>query len=223
MRKILCLFLLIFAILICGCSNHLDSVVLNNMSDLRVNYFEGKNETAFITLSCGQRESNFAYDGISTSPLDCAVLTVEFFSPVNLSKIEATVFINGQEKNIVLNHSPFEDVFMEDLEISIENNSEVKIKLNNQENIELKNISSNWKINFKQAIKIATEHFNEKLKELYFNNRLNAECYLKVVAKANYEQKFWYFSIIDIGGKNYSLLIDVNSGGITYNAKTTQG
>ena len=100
MKKVLCLFILFLILLICGCSNYLDSVVLNNMSDLRVNYFEGKTEQVFASLSCGQREQNFAYDGISNNPISCAVLTVGYFNAQFYSKIEVVILINGVEKNV---------------------------------------------------------------------------------------------------------------------------
>jgi len=61
------------------------------------------------------------------------------------------------------------------------------------------------------AIKIASEYYKKEINDLYFNNRLNAEYYLKPIYKSDFGKTYWYFSIIDKVGNNYNLLIDVNS------------
>lgn len=198
----------------------MDKIVLNNMSDIRINYFEGSNDIIYANLSSGFREEVFAYDGESTSPVECAVLTVGYFNTCSYSQIAVVINVDGEEMDLVLERSPYEDVFMEDVGKIINNGSIVKLRLKNQEGeIELYEKSNNWLIDYEKAINISTNHFKEKLEALYFNSKLNAECYLKIVSKLDYEDKFWYFSIIDRSGKNYSLLINVKNGQIVSNSE----
>ena len=69
-------------------------------------------------------------------------------------------------------------------------------------------------VDYKKAIKIACEHFKNQINGYYFNNKFNAEAYLKILSKKDYENKYWYFSLIGTDGKNYSSLIDCYVGEI---------
>ena len=69
----------------------------------------------------------------------------------------------------------------------------------------------------KKAINIGVEQYKDVLQGYYYNGSLHAECYLKVVAKYNFDDIYWYFSIVGQDGKNYSMLIDVNTGNVTLN------
>lgn len=155
----------------------MDKIALNNMSDLRINYFEGANEVIYCNLSSGYREETFAYDGVSTSPVECAVLTVGYFNRCSYSQIEVVLNVNGEDINLILEKSPYEDVFMEDVGRIIKGDSVVSLNLKNQEEkIELVEVSNTWNIDYKKAIDIGTKYFKKELKNLYFNNKLNAEC-----------------------------------------------
>lgn len=220
MKKVV---LIIFAValvtcIVCGCSSHMNAIVQNNMSDMRINFYEGKNDIYYATLSCGFRESEFAYDGVSTSPVECGVITIGFFADCTYSSVEVILNDGSGEVEYVLERSPYEDVFMEDIGKIIDCEAGVAIKLKNQEEvIELQKVSNNFKVDYKKAIELSVKHYAEKLEELYSGNTLGAECYLKIVSKVNYEQKFWYFSIMDNFQNNYSLLINVNTGEILDN------
>lgn len=214
MKKFLLVFILCFALIFCACSNQIDDMVFNNISDLRINYFYGKNNGVFAELSSGQREEQFFYDGISTQKVECGVLSVGFVEPIFDLAINAEIIIDNISKSIVLQHSPHEDLFMVDIGKKINNDANIKIVINKQI-IELKNISNNWKVDYKSAINTAVKHFEDKIQNLYFNSKLNAEGYLKIISSQDFEKIFWYFSIIDRVGKRNSILIDVNSGEIT--------
>ncbi len=207
------------ACIVCGCSSHMDSIVQNNMSDMRINFYEGKNDVYYATLSCGFRESEFAYDGVSMSPVECGVITLGFFNECSYSSVAVILNDGSGEVEYVLERSPYENVFMEDIGRIIDSDKNITIKLKNQEElIELQKVSNNFKVDYKKAIVVGVKHYKDKLEELYSDGSLNAECYLKVVSKIDYDQKFWYFSIIDKSQNNYSLLINVNTGEILDNA-----
>lgn len=216
MKKILCCLLIIFCtIVFAGCSNPMIKIVTNNMSDMRINYFMGENDMLYANLSCGYRESNFAYDGVSTEQVECGVLTIEFKNTYSYNSICINLLIDDVKNEYVLTHSPFENKYMVDLAMIVNSNSKVSFNLKNQEQTcELACVSDSWTVDYKKAIEIGAREFSDMLDELYFNGQLNAECYLKVVAKPEDEFAFWYFSIIDKNDKLYSMLINVNDGSV---------
>ncbi len=198
----------------------MQKIVLSNMADLRINYYEGTCETFYANISCGERESIFLYDGKCTERVECGVVSLYFFENCEKNKINVTLKIDEEQIEIVLEKSPYEEVFMADLQKIVNSSDEIQIvEQASGEKASLQKTSKSFKVNYKKAIKLAVEYFDDVLNGLYFNNKLNAECYLKVLAKKGYEQIFWYFSIIDISGVNYSMLINVNTGEIVGNKK----
>ena len=218
--KIVCVFILIVAVLVVSGCEGIDNIVLNNMSDLRINYFEGKNDNFYVNLSCGYREEVFNYDGISSTPTECGVLSLGYFDICSYASVTVVLIVDGEQNEYVLEKSPFENVYMEDIGKILTKDNIVKIKLKGtDEIIVLNEISNKWKINYKKAIEIGAKYLKEKLESLYFNGTLHAEGYLKVVSKIDYEKKYWYFALTSQSGENYSLLIDVESGEIISNNK----
>ena len=219
MKRIGCLILILCVSVIFASCDEMNNIILNNMSDLRVNYYEGQNDIFYASLSCGYREQEFAYDGISTTPIECGVITLEFFAESTYKSVAIILNVQGVEKECILERSPYENIYMEDIG-EIVNQEYITIKLKNTENIAKLNMVSNyWTIDYKKAISTAQEYFREELTSLYFNNKLNAECYLKIIFKKEFENRYYYFSIIDRAGNNYSCLIDVSTGNIISNAQ----
>ena len=212
MKKLLCLIFIIFCIFaISGCGIEYNNI-LNTMSDLRINYFIGKAENFEVTLSCGYREEIFAYDGVSTNPIECGVISLAFYETHSYLSLEILLEVDGEEQSYILEKSPFEDVFMVDIEKILTNQNTIYFKLKNQNTkTELKEISNSWNVDYKLAIKLASEHFKETINKLYFNNKFNAECYLKPIYKSDFGNIYWYFSIIDTTGGNHNILIDVKT------------
>ena len=221
MKKCLCLFLIFSTVVLCACSNQINNIVLDNISDLRTNFFVGENQDFFAELSSGKREEQFFYDGISTRKVDCAVLSIGFFKTNYSNAIEVQVEIDGQAQNAILQHSPFEELFMIDLEKAIDDNAKVSIYYNNQK-VDLKCISKDWEIDYNKAIEIGIKKFQSELENLYFNGKLNAEGYLKIVYEKEFNKTYWYFGIIDRVGEKYNILIDVNDGRVINSTSDTR-
>ena len=218
MKKIFCLILIVFCLFFITACDCTSNMVINNMSDIRINFFEGKNDNIYVNLSCGYREDVFAYDGQSTNSLECGVLSVGYFEHCSYFSIVVVLGIDGVESEYVLEKSPYEELYMEDIGKILTNENDVYVRLKNQqEKIELTDVSREWLVDYKKAIKIASQYFNEELNNLYFNSKFNAECYLKVVSKIDFNNKFWYFSFVDRAESFNSCLIDVNSGDIISN------
>lgn len=218
MKKFLIVFILCLAVIFCACDNQIESIVFNNMSDMRTNYFYGEAQGVFAELSSGVREEQFFYDGVSTNKVDCAVLSVGFVVPNNKSSLKASVDINGKKNEVILYHSPYEDLFMADLGRKVDDDSQIKLTVGDFV-VVLKNKSSSWKVGYIQAIKTGAKNLQTELERLFFNGKLNAEGYLKIVYEREFNVVYWYFSIIDRSGKRYSLLIDVETGKVVESEK----
>ena len=215
MKKVVVMFLFIlcFVFVTTGCSSSLERMVENNMSDIRINYFTGENEEYYVNLSCGYREETFAYDGVSTNKVECGVITLGFMQAKNYSQISIILNIDNVEEEVILEKSPYESVYMADINKILTKENFIKIKLKNQNNeVVLNEESQFWQIDNKQALKIAVKHFEQDLQNLHFNNKLNAECYLKVLSKKDFDKIYWFFSFVDRAGKSTNCLIDINSG-----------
>lgn len=211
MKKFLYFILTFCLVIFCGCDDQINNIVIDNISDLRTNFFVGENETFFAELSSGKREEQFFYDGISTQKVDCAVLSIGFFKTNYSNAIEVQVEIDGQKQNAILQHSPFEELFMVDLEKTIDDNAKISVVYNDKK-VDLKCFSKDWQIDYIKALNLGIKNFQAELENLYFNGKLNAEGYLKIVYEREFGKTYWYFGIIDRSGKRYSILIDVNSG-----------
>lgn len=219
MKKIINLkFATIIVLIFCcflfvGCSENLSNLVKENMSDLRINYFEGETELFYADLSCGYREQNFVYDGVSTPKTECGVLSVEFKKTYSYLSICVNLEIDGDTKEYVMLKSPFENKYMVDIEKIVNEKNTIILSLKNQDDYcDLINVSKDWKIQYEDALNIGIEAFKEELKNEYSNGKFNAEGYLKVVSKNGFDQKFWYFSFITTKNVSKSMLINVNSG-----------
>lgn len=215
MKKIVVviLFILCFVFVTTGCSSSIKSVVEDNFSDIRINYFTGENEEFYVNLSCGYREESFAYDGVSTNKVECGVITLGFMQSKNYSQISVILNVDNIDKEIILEKSPYEDIYMADISKILTKDNFIKLKLKNQnKEVVLNEESQFWQVDFDEAIKIAVKHFEKDFQNLYFNNKLNAECYLKVLSKKDFDKIYWFFSFVNREGKFTNCLIDINSG-----------
>lgn len=219
MKKfICCIFACLLTFCFTGCSNQIVILVKENMSDLRINYFSGASANMYANISCGYREQDFFYDGVSTKKLECGVLSLGFNTIYSYSTISIVLNINEEEKEYVLNHSPFENLYMVDIEKILSEDDKISLRLKNgEEIIDLINQSKDWKIQYDKAITIAVNYLKDELNKIYFNGKLNAEGYLKIIAKKDFDNIYWYFSYYDIFGNSNNVLIDINSGQVISN------
>lgn len=216
MKKFIVLILIcILSLFLFSACDNVFGEVLNNMSDMRINYFEGNNQNIYVNFSCGHREDVFAYDGKSQNPIECGVLVLGFYELQSYSSISVLLEVDGIEAEYTLQKSPYDNTFMEDIGKILTGKNKIFLRLKNQtQKIELTEVSNSWKIDYKKAIKIGVSFFKSELTDLYFNGRFNAECYLKIVSKPDFDKKYWYFSYIDKTNVSKACLIDVFTGDV---------
>ena len=111
-----------FCLIFSGCNKY-ENILMENFSDLRINYYEGKCQNYFCNISCGYREKDFYYDGKSTDKVECGVITLGFFDICSYAKIIIELFVDDQTTEVVLEHSPYEELFMADIGYIINSNN----------------------------------------------------------------------------------------------------
>lgn len=218
MKKIVIfLFLcLILSFSIFACTKNIDGAVRGNLSEIRYNAFAVKNENFKANFMSGERENPYEYDGKSRDKCDFGVITVVFNDFCTFMKVPFSLYINDEKVDGLLEKNPYNESFMADTGRRVNDNDVIRIKIGDGDEINLENISNNFKINFENALKIGINELNNELNSCYIKGKFNAECYLKIITSDNYNSDdfFWSFSVISSKLNNYSVIIDINSGKI---------
>lgn len=224
MKKIVVLMLICFSLFMVpfGCAINLDTAVEKNMSEIRKNVFEGKNDDVKVTFMSGEREDPYEYDGVSEKKCDFGIFTVYFNEFVGSLKVPFIATINEQKFEGVLEKHPFNESYMVDIGNVASDDAEIIISINNEPAIVLENISSSWEISWQDALELGKQYLNDELNEIISNGKFNAECYLKPITDEDFisGQYFWAFSVINTKYQRYIVVFDVNSGDLLVKNKT---
>lgn len=216
--KFVFIFLALVAVLILGgCKFDIKYEMLNNLSDVRYNLFEAVTQEAKVTLMCGLREEPYEYNGLSNRKCEFGVITVNFINAQVADGFDFSLQAGQKEYKGKLERNPYQHNYMADIEALIGDDENVYLTINGVgSEMVLVCISKNWTVQYKNALEIATTHFETNAKQFFKNRKFNAECYLKIIYDENsdFETYLWYFGIVGTDSNRLSLVIDVNSGQI---------
>lgn len=216
MKKVLAIFSLIFVIIFTfGCDNNLTKIVSESISEVRYNLFEIQNEQLSVFFTSGFREDPYVIDGISNAKKEFGVVTVRFLTDISdYSGLPSFVLtVNDMDFDGDFELNPFDQTYVQDIETFVLDDSTISIKvLWNSFEFEgnLTNISKNFVINYKDALKITVKEFKPQLKKMIKNHTLLGEVYIKIISDPSYllDKKYWYVCVIGREGENYSVIID---------------
>ena len=196
-----------------GCSKDVNSLASQNISEKVLTYFCGVGEGFKASLSSGQRETPYTYNGIKGKLVDFAVLTIS--CDCKDPSIEAQVEINDERKSVRLEVDIVTGEYLVDLEKFLVSEDVVKVKYKENE-VELECKSKDFKVSLKEALKIGNENFLTELENLSSKNELLAEIYLRVLSNSadNFSRTYWYYYIFAQNGTTMSCVIDTTSGEI---------
>lgn len=198
-------------LLLSACGETINSYVAENMSEITYDYYFGESSQMFASLSVGERESEYLYNGESTQNVNFSLLTVGFEEDINKVAIIVSVKVGEETFMAELEYSSLDNVYMADIEKEI--NGQVEISYNDDKVI-LDKISDNFAINSNKAIDIACQNLSEQLSSCKSFNNFNAECYLRILDNKvnNFDQLYWCFTCIDKDGKSFSIIISIDDG-----------
>lgn len=219
MKKIVCVFFVLFiaCVIMISCTDTNYIAIQNSLSEERKNIFIGETEDFSVNFMTGKREKDYVINGYNTELIDFGVVTFTLKNDrFNDENLKCIVEINNKKYEEILEKNPFDGSFVADIKTAVENYQSifVKLKANNYENeCELTNLNSEWKINNKKALEIAYKNFKRKLKKQISNGEFEGEVYIKILnnTSVSKDDYLWYINFVCRNGKNYACIIDTNS------------
>ena len=211
-----CLFLLLFVmVLFSGCSGGFYLKSKMQISEYRSCLFYLKSEDFVATFTSGKRERDFFYDGKKTKLVPYGVISVKFFSNVNIeTKKEFVLLIDSLQFTGRLEYNPIDSTFVADIGKEITEDSDIYLRLwgggiSDQAYMEC--ISKDW-IDYKDALKIAVKKLSPYIKEYQKGFALKGEFFIKFVGENDKDNIMYYVQFVGRDKKSKICLIDVFSG-----------
>lgn len=203
-----------------GCGKSTLSLVYDNMSEWTKVYYFGENESFYCSLSSGLREKNYLLNGTSEKKVDFALLTLNLNESSNQKILKVVVKIDGIESEKEMELNNLNNSYMLDLETAFSGNENVEVSYGGK-TLVLENQSKDFAVGFEKALEIATRELEDKILLKKSFNKLNAECYLRVLdKKANdFDGVFWCFTVLNNANENYSIVISTVDGAILAKSK----
>lgn len=224
MKKILCVLSIVFCgIMFVGCgSNKKNETNFNNhLIEVRNNLFAGEDDIYYATVCTGQRESEYALDGVVNELVPFGIVTFARLDNelLNQDEYSFTLVVNGENITGSLDKSPYDNTYLADIEQVIPDDAEIRLELvvdGTNFSQELGNISSSFGVSKDRAITIACEELKDSIKELSEEKNNLSEAFIKILKDYSGESNryYWYVGIISPEGKTSGVLIDASSGDI---------
>lgn len=211
----LALIFLLCPLMLVGCGGK--SSLEDNISEITKIYYKGADENNNVnaSISIGSREDPYIIDGIHNKMCDFSLFAINFNKQLDVETINVELTINGSVQDFEMYLNPVNHFYMADLGYSLNSNDEVNIKYE-EFNISFYNVSDEFAISYQDALNIAKENLKDKLDDFYDSNTFMGECYLKILTEYNedFEDLFWYFSIVGQNNKALNVVISVEDGAV---------
>lgn len=228
MEKIMKKFVCVLSILLCGvlfvgCGNNkkAETNFNNHLIEIRNNLFVAEDDNFYVTVCTGEREQDYALDGVVNELVPFGIVTLARLDNERLSDDEYafTLVVNGERIEGVLEKSPYDNTYSADIEQVIADDAEISLQVSVNGyafNQPLSNISSTFGVNRDTAISIACEELKDSIKNLSKENNNLSEAFVKILKDYSGESNryYWYVGIISPEGKTSGVLIDSASGDI---------
>ena len=191
------------------------------MIEVRNNLFAGQDETFYATVCTGEREQEYALDGVVGERVPFGIVTIARLDNEMLKKDQYlfTLIINGENVTGSLEKSPYDNTYSADIEQVIADDAKVSIQLvidGVNVSQDLTNVSASFTVDKDKAIEIACDELNNSIKTLSREKDNLSEAFVKILKDYSGESNryYWYIGIISPEGKTSGVLIDSASGDI---------
>ena len=214
MKKLIVAFSLVFILFgVAGCGKTINNHVEENMSEITKDFYFGENDSFYATLSVGERESSYLYNGQSTESVDFALLTLTFKNGSSLNTVEVVLNDGTNSYDVELMSDDMSVDFMADI-VNLFSFGEAFTLTYNNENVELTRISDEFGIDYQEALNIACGNLKEELESCKSYNNFNAECYLRVLREKenNFDNLYWCFTCLNYEGESFSIVFSTVDG-----------
>lgn len=224
MKKILCVLSIIFCGVLfvgCGSSKKNETNFNSHLIEIRNNLFAGQGETFYATLCTGEREQEYALDGVVNELVPFGIVTFARLDneSLNNDNYMFTLIVNGENITGSLEKSPYDNTYSADIEQTIADEAEITLELvvdGTNVSQTLTNVSNDFIVSKDRAISIACEELEASVKNLSDEKNNVSEAFIKILKDYSGESNryYWYIGIISPEGKTSGVLIDANSGDI---------
>jgi hypothetical protein len=224
MKKLLILFMLAAVTLLFCCCYSEDTQIESNISEIRMNIFEGRGDFFDVSIYIGKRESPYNMDGISERLVDYCLIDV--MPAEELDEGYALNFtLNGGKYNEsgTLMEDPATGRFRADLGKYYSDISELNVTLSCGEIGESVIVSAKFNdnmIRWKDALSIAKDNLAESFQNAFVDKSFQGEIFIRFVNNPlmGEDKYFWFVMLRDRGGKMSTVLIDsLNSSVVAKN------
>lgn len=217
MKKYIFAIVLICSSILCSCSSNTLNKVGASLSEIRQVFYVGETDTFKATFMCGKREKDYVINGYNTDLIDFGVVTITLKKSTTLKNPRISMTANTNRYESELEENPFDGTYVCDLKL-ITNVDGITLKIyygSKTEQVELKNISSAWKVDCNQALKVACKQLKSELKPL-IDTEFKGETYVKIIedTKVNKGNYYWYVTFVGRNGVKHTVIIDPSSGNI---------
>lgn len=224
MKKVLLILTAILSMIAfvgCGSSKKNETNFNNHLIEIRNNLFAGEDDTYYATVCTGEREQDYALDGVVGNLVPFGIVTLARLDNERLGSDEYpfTLIVNGENVTGCLEKSPYDNTYSADIEQVIEDDAEIELKLvvdGNNVSQTLTNVSSSFGVDKDRAITIACDELSDSIKNISKEKGSVSEAFIKILKDYSGESNryYWYVGIISPEGKTSGVLIDANSGDI---------
>lgn len=215
---ILCALIIAGSILLSGCfSNKYYNLSVNKLAENRHNLYYGENESVETTLITGTRESDYVINGYCTQSIEFGVVTFKLLASVEFAGNPLYSLTVGTTRyDGALEQNPFDGTYVADVKTLINSTEKIIAKLmmgDFVQEIELVSVTSNWQINYDQALEIACKELKSDLEGFMDNGEFAGEVYVKIINDDDVDNKvyYWYVNFVNRSGKNVAVIIDPNT------------
>ena len=224
MKKILfvlSILLCVVAFVGCGSSKKNETNFNNHLIEIRNNLFAGEDGIYYATVCTGEREQDYALDGVVNKLVPFGIITIARFDNerFNQDEYSFTLVINGENITGSLEKSPYDNTYSADIEQVIADDAEIGLQVvvdGTNFNQTLSNVSSNFGVDKDKAISITCDELKDSIKSLSKEKGSLSEAFIKILKDYSGESNryYWYVGIISPDGKTSGVLIDADSGAI---------
>lgn len=217
MKRIIFLLITICCLPLASCSGSLTGKIEKSLAEVRQVIFVGETDTIKATFMCGKREKDYVINGYNTPLIDFGIITITLKKDVDITNARAVLTADTNRYEEALEQNPFDNTLVCDFGLITDLDSlSVKIYLGSKvHSINLNQISSDWKTDYNDALKIACKSLKGELKK-QTNGEFKGETYVKIIedTKVNKGEYYWYVSFACRNGTKHSVIIDPATGEI---------
>ena len=224
MKKVLLILSLLMcavAFVGCGSGKKAETNFNNHLIEVRNNLFVAEDDTYYAIVCTGQREQDYALDGVVNELVPFGIVTLARLDNemLKLDEYPFTLVVNGENITGSLEKSPYDNTYSADIEQVIADDAEISLQLvvdGNNFSQTLSNISSSFGVSKDRAISIACDELKDSVKGLSKEKGNYSEAFVKILKDYSGESNryYWYIGIISPEGKTSGVLIDSTSGDI---------